>query len=101
MHKRRGPSYENEPWLLVSDRPLANARGSATLSNQGSCYRAATVREWLLTFQRSPSPHFRSSFVSRAHEQLRYNLHALKRANHKVTEAARVSKRFSYFVNSR
>src|ERR1700730_10807864 len=39
---RRSP--ENGP-PLASDRPLANARGSVTLSNQGSCYRAATVRE--------------------------------------------------------
>src|SRR5947207_8172461 len=40
---------ENGPWLLASDRPLANACGSVTLSNQGSCYRATTVREWLRT----------------------------------------------------
>ncbi|MCU1272767.1 MAG: hypothetical protein JWO48_198 [Bryobacterales bacterium] len=63
-------------WLLASDRPLANARGSATLSNQGSCLpsrdREGVVADsfsdlsllnmahWLL-----PRPHFHGSIVSR------------------------------------
>ena len=39
-------------WLTGSrpDKPLANVRGSVTLSNQGSCYRAATVSTYVVEF---------------------------------------------------
>src|ERR1700737_603803 len=37
-----------------TDRLLTPAARLVTLSNQGSCYRAATVREWLQTLSAGP-----------------------------------------------
>src|SRR5438067_7003980 len=55
---------------------LANARGSVTLSNQGSCYRAMTVREWLRTLS-ALSLSLSLSLMKMAHWLARPNFHGI------------------------